>query len=138
MKRLRAEDYTKWLRRNLWTLQQVLFLLLGAEPPDGWFDPNTATYNWKHMPDYEREVARSYKEYLELAEDVISLEKLVPFKIYEYQKPIYSMKFHPQDILAWARTKQLDIAGPLEPILKEASTDRPDSTSAESKPVRLT
>jgi len=34
MKRLKAEDYTKWLRRDLWTLQQALFLLLGVEPPD--------------------------------------------------------------------------------------------------------
>ena len=59
MERLKAEDYTKWLRRDLWTLQQALFLLLDAEPPDGWFYPNTAAYNWKHMPDYEREVARS-------------------------------------------------------------------------------
>ncbi len=135
MKRLKAEDYTKWLRRDLWTLQQALFLLLGTEPPDRWFNPDSDIYDWNYRPDYEKAIARSYKEYFELAEDAIRLSKLKPFEIHEYKEPIHNMRFRPQDILEWARTKQLDIAEPLEPILKEASTDRPESTSAESRRV---
>ncbi len=135
MKRLKAEDYTKWLRRDLWTLQQALFLLLEAEPPDGWFNPDIAAYDWDYRSEYEKAFARSYKEYLELAEDAIRLRKLKPFEIHEYQEPIHNMRFRPQQILEWARTKQLDIPEPLEPILNEASTDRPESTSAESRRV---
>ncbi len=135
MKRLKAEDYTKWLRRDLWTLQQALLLLLGAEPPDRWFNPDSDIYDWNYRSNYEKAFARSYKEYFELAEDAIRLKKLKPFEIYEYQEPIHNMRFHPQNILAWARTKQLDIPEPLEPILNEASTDRPESTSAESRRV---
>jgi hypothetical protein len=135
MKRLKAEDYTTWLWRDLWTLQQALFLLLGAEPPDRWFNPESDAYDGDYRSDYEKALARSYKEYFELAQDAISLKRLEPFEIHGYQKPIHDMKFRPQDILEWARSKQLHIPGPLEPILKEASTDRPESTSAESRRV---
>jgi len=43
------------------------------------------------------------------------------------------MKFYPKHILEWARTKQLDIPAPLEPILNETSIVPPESTSPESK-----
>jgi hypothetical protein len=138
IKRLKAEDYTKWLRRDLWTLQQALFLLLEAEPPDRWFNADSAAYGLNYRSDYEKAFARSYKEYFELAEDAIRLWKLKPFESNEYQKPFHNMRFRPQQILAWARTKQLKILEPLEPILTEASTGRPESTSPESKSVRLT
>jgi chromosome condensin MukBEF ATPase and DNA-binding subunit MukB len=135
IKRLKTEDYTKWRRRDLWTLQQALFLLLGAEPSDSWFDPDIAAYSLNYRSDHEKALVRSYKEYFELAEDAIRLRKLKPFEIHEYQEPIHNMRFRPQQILEWARIKQLDIPEPLEPILKEVSTDRPVSTSAESRRV---
>jgi hypothetical protein len=93
-------NYTKWLRRDLWTLQQALFLLLGVEPPDDYFNPDGSAYSYYES--YESrysKVAKSYKEYLELADDAISLRTLTPFSIHEYTAPIHEMKFDPKHIL---------------------------------------
>jgi hypothetical protein len=128
MKRLKADDYTKWLRRDLWTLQQALFLLLEAEPPTSFYEPSGYGSD-----EYPTKFAQQYQEYFELAEDAILLKKLKPFEIFQIPEPTHEMKFYPKHILEWARTKQLDIPEPLEPILNETSIVPPESTSPESK-----
>jgi hypothetical protein len=128
MKRLKADDYTKWLRRDLWTLQQALFLLLEAEPPTSFYEPSGYGSD-----EYPTKFAQHYQEYFELAEDAILLKTLKPFEIFQIAEPTHEMKFYPKHILEWARTKQLDIPAPLEPILNRTSTYPSESTSAEPK-----
>jgi hypothetical protein len=114
-------------------LQQALFLLLGAEPPNDWFNPDRAIYEWDYRPDYGKAFAQSYKEYFDLAEGAILLKTLMPYSIHEYTAPIHAMKFHPRHILAWAQNKQLNIPEPLAPILNKTSPYPPESTSPESR-----
>jgi hypothetical protein len=128
MKRLKADDYTKWLRRDLWTLQQALFLLLGAEPPTRFFNPDSYDSD-----EYPTKFAQHYQEYFELAEDAVLLKTLRPLESFQLAEPTHEMKFDPKHILEWARTKQLDIPAPLEPILNRTSTSPSESTSTESK-----
>jgi len=121
-------NYTKWLRRDLWTLQQALFLLLGAEPPTSFFNPDRYGSD-----EYPTKFAQHYQEYFELAKDAVLLKTLKPFESFQIAEPTHEMKFYPKHILEWARTKQLDIPAPLEPILNRTSTYPSESTSTESK-----
>lgn len=95
-------NYEIWLKRDLWSLSEAIFLMLGKEPLDKVYP--------QALHHFDPDFAKQYEDYIGIAQVAIDAGNLKPFSQNDgvtRQRSI--QRFTPVDIINWANLKGLHI-----------------------------
>ncbi len=107
-------NYRYWSKRELWSLEEAIWVLLGVNPFS----------NVREVRDLGR-----FNAVYSWAKDAVDVGTLKPFSGgvgKRGDEPYKSLRFRPKDILTWAHGKDIPIPPELSPIL-----DRSQNTTSQ-------